>query len=231
MCKKTTLIRKYIINENIFDNLSQEDMYWLGFISSDGYVKSKKDKTNRIKLELQSGDQDHIDKFIKFVGTNKKPSIIIRNDKKNNKIYSICKIEIFSAKIIEKLYTLGIRSPKYLLNIKEEKILKSIDFWRGYIDGNGCWTPNKQKSHNGSKYYYFPNLAVVSPTLYIIEKFKEFVESKIGKLQSSILKEKNENCYRLNIHGKKALFLRDILYYDKCISLSRKEKQAKKYTL
>src|SRR5688572_5888583 len=93
---------KYTLDHNCFSKLTPECLYWLGFIAADGYIKSIRDKTNRIKIELQGQDSGHIQKFIDFVKTNKEPDNYTR--KTRGKEHTVSRIEIFSDNIIKDLW-------------------------------------------------------------------------------------------------------------------------------
>ena len=94
---------KYSVNENVFDELTEEGAYWLGMLASDGSVHKK---GNRVTLCLKASDREHIQKFIKFVeysGLEK-----FRWATCKNKKYPNYYVSIGGKYIIKKLNTYGI---------------------------------------------------------------------------------------------------------------------------
>lgn len=208
-------MRSYSIDERVFDKLNANSLYWLGFIVADGYVKSNKDKTNRIKLEVKLDDKEQIYKFIDFVQCNKTPDVFYRTSK-NGKTLGVCRVEIFSAHIIGKLREYNIYSPKSDILLDKTDLINSIDFWRGYIDGDGSWSLNKTR---GKTYY---RLQLCSCNQDLLAKFITFAEQYIGKIRPKISSIPQENTKIIRINGKQAKILFDILYYKGCLCLTRK---------
>lgn len=107
---------------------SPEESYWLGFLVGDGTIYENR---YRVKLALQKKDKNHIEKFINFLGYNKK------------KIYfypykPLCKVRIDNKELLINLYNLG------LCQNKVHKTHKGLipkryqrDFIRGLFDADG----------------------------------------------------------------------------------------------
>lgn len=119
--------KRHTINTSAFENLTEEDVYWLGFLWADGYVQNT-DSNKTIDLEIT--DLDHAEKFKDFIGANK-ISTRIRN---NSLTY---RVSVSSKILVERLYSLG-------FNLKDRRIEfpnipkdKLAIFIRGYFDGDG----------------------------------------------------------------------------------------------
>jgi hypothetical protein len=87
------------LDENCFDSLDDDSLYWLGFLMADGAVFG-----SAIALVLHSKDRDHLLKFKKFVSGNQK---IIDLTVQPGSRYAFCSIEL-----VKKLATLGIGENK-----------------------------------------------------------------------------------------------------------------------
>jgi len=62
-------IRKYTINETIFDNIdSLEKAYYLGLLASDGSLNKN---SSLIRLSLHANDKYLLEQFNQFVGSNR----------------------------------------------------------------------------------------------------------------------------------------------------------------
>jgi len=129
----------YHYDRNKFNKIeSEEDAYWLGFITADGCIIE-----NRwLQIQLAEKDKDHIYKFCKYMGLNKQESEqIIKNGfggayTKDN---PICNIKICSQEIIKNLQNKGITPRK---SGKEKPYICSTlelekAYIRGLIDGDG----------------------------------------------------------------------------------------------
>jgi len=57
------------LNENVFDDLNPESLYWIGFLYADGHVR--KDKEYSIEVEIELKDESHLEKYKVFLGCNK----------------------------------------------------------------------------------------------------------------------------------------------------------------
>jgi len=60
------------VNKNPFEDLSSKEVqYWLGYLAADGNVNDLSQKNNRISLDTNL-DPEHLEKYKKFLETNKK---------------------------------------------------------------------------------------------------------------------------------------------------------------
>ena len=198
-------ISKCKCDTNIFKNIdTEEKAYWLGFLYADGYVNDK-----GVELTLKAEDLEHIKKFKAFMKSEHKISY-----KKNTNAYRIC---ITSQEIAQDLINLGCTQCKSLI-LKfptEKQVPKYLihHFMRGYFDGDGCISANKEKG------YY--NLSVLGT--------KEFLDEYENILMKELKKEKRnkrtQNGQALGIqYGGRMQLLKiyNFLYKDATIYLERK---------
>lgn len=130
---------KYHYDRNKFKNINtEEDAYWLGFITADGCIIE-----NRwLQIQLAEKDKGHIIKFCKYMGLNgEETEEIIKNGfggayTRDN---PICNLKICSLEIINNLLDKGIKphksgqeKPYICNNIELERA-----YIRGLIDGDG----------------------------------------------------------------------------------------------
>lgn len=209
---------KYTCDETVFDVITEESAYWIGFLMADGYIsKPKEGKGNpTLALKLQSGDLKHIYKFRYFL----KSDHPITDDNQG----LAKRIRINSKQISESLSNYGIVNKKSL--IAKVKLLElDRDFWRGVVDGDGTigirekitWyktTPHK---------YIYPYFILIGSEKLMIQ-FKLFAEYYLVNL--NVIKIRNKNLYRVGCVGKPAEILTDLLYSNSNIYLDRKMKIA-----
>jgi hypothetical protein len=192
--------KKYFINENVFNIISEESAYWIGFIMADGCVYCKSRNSKILEIGLQKGDCEHLFLFKKFINSKHKISFY-----KNR-----CRISINSKKIVEKLNEFGV-VPNKSYCAKINKLQYNKHFWRGMIDGDGC-------IYIGKCIYI-----QLCGTKDICEQFLEYCKMIICGIKSRVRKIKNANCYVVQINCNKAREIIRHLYRNSYISLKRKK--------
>jgi DNA-binding transcriptional regulator WhiA len=124
--------RKHQFNEDIFETLDQETLYWLGFLITDGGVYEPEHGQRKISLALSEKDGEHVEKFKTFL--NAEHPIKTREQDGNKSK----QITITSDKIAEDLKSYGVTQRKSFTAEASEEITNSRNFWRGAIDGDGA---------------------------------------------------------------------------------------------
>jgi intein-encoded DNA endonuclease-like protein len=158
----TTIKRKYIFNEHIFDTIdSEEKAYWVGFLFADG-----SNDENGLRISLQGRDKLQLEKFLKFLKLEN--NYKLKERKIKDKTYFSIKIH---TKIMQKsLYDLGIKKHKTknpeVPNIPQKFIR---DFLRGFFDGDGCvYFQNKDGKVKNITCFYTINEKCIEAILKII---------------------------------------------------------------
>jgi hypothetical protein len=202
-------MRKYKLNENYFELInSEEKAYFLGFLFADGYVN---EKLNMIDLTLHNKDREILNKFIEFLYPEGRPLAIIRND--------YLRLVINSKKITTDLKLQGCFQKK-TFNLKfPETINKFLvkHFIRGYFDGDGCVTINKNTL----------NIAIVG-TIDFLNGIKEILneECKLNETTYDNRHPSRKNNIRALRFGGNIIINRiyHYMYDDSRIYLNRKRK-------
>ena len=166
-------------NENVFDSIdTEEKAYWLGFLFADGYIDSSPLCSNKksyysFGLALQIRDINHLIKFNKFMQHNKNNIITYTNDP----IRPSCRWCVQNKHLWEILNALG-HTPQKSLTLEFPKLEifkdKSLirHFIRGYFDGDGCFT--YEKEHNQVLGHYMkPRLGFIGTKMFLSELEKQ----------------------------------------------------------
>lgn len=180
--------RKFTINENYFSKIdSKEKVYWLGFLSADGYIDQDK---GIINIALQTSDKDHIQRFLNTIGSNK----LIKECHSyfNNKDHITYGVFINSKKMTQDLLKYGLYRNKSLtlLPPSSEQIPRCwIKYWvLGYYDGDGGLSIWKDK-------FNFRYKMTFLGTKEVINYIQDFLQTNKNIRLAHNCKETYEICY------------------------------------
>lgn len=209
---------RYKLNHNIFNTVDNNyKAYWLGFLFADGHVRKRKNKNNyEIKLKLSVKDLEHLQKFKDFLGsTHPIVKSVSKVKYKNNISTSECvSISVYSKQMFDDLHRLGcVINKTKRIDQPNIEIKYFNHFIRGYFDGDGCLSHNKDGKCK--------ILSFTSASEKILTWINEvFTNNDIGSME---LKELS-TYYRLRYFKIKDLKkIHDFMYSDGNIFLERKK--------
>lgn len=133
-------MRKYKLNEKFFETIdTEEKAYFLGFLFADGYIN---ESLFMVDLTLHQQDTDILKTFINHIYYEDRPLKIIR--------HRYVRLVISSKKLIYDLKSWGCFQKKTFDLKFPSDIPQSMikHFIRGYFDGDGCVTIDKQNTLN-----------------------------------------------------------------------------------
>ena len=225
-CEKLGASRKHHFNENYFDIIDTEDKaYWLGFLYADGNVSYGKDKNGErkgctIEITLAEKDKEHLYKFMKCINADNGYPLEKRIVSLNNKKYTAYRLCFNSVILGHDLENQGCIPNKSLVlkrpNIDDDLIRHFI---RGYFDGDGCVSFNKELNNH----IY---------TILGTEDILSFIKEKSGVSKKiSIRQVKRDNKYKsfyeFSIGGiRSQLIFHNYIYNNANIFLDRKYKKS-----
>ncbi len=186
------------IKEDVFDTITEESAYWIGFILADGNVYHPKKRSKQLNIGLAAKDWEHLEKFKKFVGSNKR---LYYN---NGGVF----ISFYSNRIVEKLAEYGIVPRKSKIAKVPEQLKDNRHFWRGMVDGDG-WVNY--------------NLLGLCGTFNVVSNFSTFVRSVLNIVSKVNPRQKTECCWEINYSAMYVRHILDALYKDSRIALDRKK--------
>ena len=200
--------RKYYLNQNSFDVLNEESVYWIGFIMGDGSIGKTGKEFAVLTIALNSKDVSHLEKFKKFINTDKPLHF-----QKNHNTYSIT---INSKYICDRLYSFGIINRKSYNATEKKNIPENLEkhYWRGLIDADGHLRYDKKYD----KWYIG-----LTGSYTLCSQFFEYITKKLCFKSKIVVRQVSENGYRVEFGGKKLpLKIIECLYCDSNIYLDRK---------
>lgn len=122
-----------MINSAIFNELTQDVAYWVGYFSAGGNCTTE----NKVRLVTTPENEDLLISFRNFIGEE---TVQIRNFLYKGK-YEQCLIDVRSDKLCESLDLYALRRSKDLI-VPQLRLLKDEfvrDFVRGYFDADGSF--------------------------------------------------------------------------------------------
>lgn len=210
-------IKYHYDRTKFFEIKTEEDAYWLGFITADGCIV----KNKWLQIQLAEIDYGHLEKFCTYMGLNASEiKEIIKNGFGGayNKDNPICNLKICSQEIINNLQDKNIECQK---SGKERPyICSSIAlekaYIRGLIDGDG---------YIRSTQY---GMGIVG-SLDICTYVKNFITNNIKDISNNTIHE-HGIIFKLELSGKlQTSQILQYLYEDATIYLDRKYKIYKEY--
>lgn len=211
---------KYNNNKNAFNEIkTEEDAYWLGFITADGYVCETQPK---IVLTLGEIDYTHLEKFAKYMGyTPEEIAVLIKKRygrayTHDNVVYSltVCGKQIVQ-NLVDKNVVQG-KSGKEVPYICSSKKLQKA-YIRGLIDGDG---------YIGSTEFRMGLVGSLKITNFV----RDFIDNELNWNDKSSHIYKHGKIYKYEISGRlKTTQILHLLYDDASIFLDRKYNLYKTY--
>jgi len=205
-------LQRYCLDETVFDVITEESAYWLGFLMADGNICHTKQGSPLISLCLHRKDEQHLIHFRSFLGSDHP---LTRGA--NNSL----KLNIRSTLLAKRLQKYGILPRKSLVAKVSTDLLFNRHFWRGVVDGDGSigiYSSNKSRYHNK------PCFSLVG-SKDLMNQFIEF--SKEYSPDENIKTYPIKNISRISLRDDKAKTMIDILYNNCSIALPRKLNAAK----
>ncbi len=201
--------KKYSVDENYFSEIDTQDKaYWLGFLYADGYVRIKNNKSGELKIKLCVKDKAHIELFKKCINSTHKiidgKSYVVVNGRKYESEYST--FSVYNTKLVNDLIRHGCLNNKtFKIRLPDIPEYFISHFIRGYFDGDGCISIDKNNSISCS---------IISNKLFIKDIFDIIGYGSIRK---------NINVYNLYLYRYSYIEkFYNLLYNDSIIYLERK---------
>ncbi len=176
------------MNIDAFKYPNEESLYWAGFIAADGNVSGK-----YLRISLQERDINQLNKFNKWLNADYKISL-----RESNRSYQI---QVHSKSICFDLLDYGITERKCHTYTPPEFCIKSPDFWRGMIDGDGCLSQSRVP-------YRYPIVHFCGAKA-TCDGFRQFVSSFC---ESKANVRPAENIFNISYGGKYAIQIMKVLY-------------------
>ena len=207
-------MRKHYFNQNYFSEITTEEQaYWLGFISADGSVGND----YSITIGLAKKDEKHIQKFAEAIDYKNKLTEKLANGK-----YPTTYIQLYSKTMFSDLGNKGI-FPRKTFTAKPwvgtENLMKH--YWRGVFDGDGSINRSIKKRKNVEDYSQW-RVNLVG-TLEIVQGFNDFVFNNTEAPYNSGKISPHSSVYSITYSGiRPSQKVLNLLYSNCSLFLDRK---------
>jgi hypothetical protein len=201
--------KRYSINDGVFAIDSRERDYWTGFLSADGNIYN-----GAIRIELKKSDKKHIEKFRNFLESDH-PIVYHKPRNRPNAGEGTYYYGVKNKKIISDLNELGIYPNKTFTFIPHPLQIKSADFWRGVIDGDGHLFFGKGRTQRGNPHFHLQALGTEKCMSYFLD-WTRLVSSHNVNVRPK------DSIFRVSFVGAAAKDILSALYDDAPVYLDRK---------
>ncbi len=208
------MIHKHKVNDKFFDKWSADMAYVLGYFFGDGCIYKNKGGSKRVIFCGHQDDEEFLKKLASIIGC----SALVSQSKRSK----CCRFEFVSARMFDRLYSLGKRKRLVCPKVPREFIR---DFVRGYIDSDGCVGFVKSEYYktlsSGYKKLYCYNKLVVQMTskdIGFLCKLEKYIRG-LGFKKANIHGNQYFSVYYYRLHAQRLV---DLIYYKNCLALTRK---------
>lgn len=215
---------EYTCNYDFFEKIDTEQKaYWLGFISSDGWVSINNAGSGVVGIELKASDVEHLKRFNKDISGNYKIDVFDKmcNLNGNNKTFKMCRIRVYSKKMANDLINLGLSTNKtFKLSLPKIPDELMRHYIRGVFDGDGC-VRERSKTLSSGYIKKYPICDITSKCIDFLEEIRSYLYNTQEICSYIYLNE--DNTGRLYIHkNQHAVDFLNYIYSNASVYLTRK---------
>lgn len=202
----------HYVNHDAFEKLTEESLYWGGFLAADGYIYIAPHGNPVIGISIKETDREHLENFRAYVGSGDRA---ISNIGKGCVSYRIP-----SAKMSSDLKRFGVVPRKtFTIKVDDREVAVSPHFWRGVVDGDGHINKTRKA------------ICLVSASEAFANQYQEFVRG-IGSdcgihIHKDRRRENSRVVYQCFSYAKNAEIVARKLYGNSTIYLERKRDMVK----
>jgi len=216
------------IDHTAFDTITPSSAYWMGFLFADGCLSETEGGSPQLSLELATKDRDHVEKFRTFLKSTHAIRDVTRGagtiENKNGLTSSTPQRTAVAFAVRSQQLADALRKNGFCKKGPErtptEDLEKSLDFWRGTIDGDG--TVRIVEDHRGYDYKYAS--LILCGHIPLLEKFQSFL--RYHNISANIT-DTTSGIFQIRMMGSNALTMIKMLYDNAHDYLDRKMASAK----
>lgn len=194
--------------------------YFYGFAQADGHLCEQSRNRGRLTIEIIKQDDNLLILFSELLASiGVKSTLSYRHRKTNFGENDFVSLRVYAKEFRDLIKTYGFPAGKKdeLITPPKNTAYHTIDYLRGYIDGNGSL---------GLTGAGFPFLSLTTKSECFKEYYLTYIDSVLNVVKRAT-RNKRDNIYNLVVYKEYAQELTTKLYYPDCLCLSRKAEKAK----
>jgi hypothetical protein len=203
--------RRHSWDAAAFDTVTPASAYWIGFLMADGCVRDR-----CVDLALKDNDRDHVERFKAFLGASHpvRTRLQPKSRGRSHELYA-SRITVTCPRLVAALARHGVVPRKSLTARTSDEMTGNRDFWRGVIDGDGCWYWRATKS--GIKPAF-----ILAGSEALLGQFAAFVERYLPSAPVHVFPQRLSRAWKATMNGRYACALARLLYAPGDVALPRK---------
>ena len=195
------------LREGVFAEPTGAALYWPGVLMADGCIDFDEERSARVTLNLAAVDAGHVRSFCGFLGLSDEDARECR------RVNPSVRAETRSDRLVAALARYGVVPGKTSRERATDLCSMSPHFWRGYIDGDGSYSPQHGK----------PRIEVVGSRA-LLEQFRSFLA--FGGINFSGAISPHSGTCQMHITKALAVEAINLLYKNATVFLPRKKEAA-----
>ncbi len=184
------------VDEGVFDTLTPESCYWLGYLITDGCISEQPDKSARLVVQQSRHHRDQLERLRYFL----KADLYKITDGEHfsyGRIHQHSVLQITAPRLCKVLATYGVVSRKTAVAGAVGVVEDNPNFWRGVVEGDGSVYVNKIHMYSSS-----PRLA---------NQYRRFLRRHLVGVRMSVHKYADP-VWRVCVTGESAVRVASLLY-------------------
>jgi hypothetical protein len=186
--------------------------YLFGFIQTDGHLSKGTRNRGKLQIEVSYRDADVLEKLASVIPYYSSISTRIRSTNFSSEYKSVV-LSVYAREFRDELVSLGLMSggKSEAVDVPHCEYAKA-DYFRGIIDGDGSLGFTASK---------FPFIALCTASEKLAVAYELFVRQITGK-EKRLARNSRDRVYNITLYKEDAQAVAATLYYEGCISISRK---------
>lgn len=200
-----------------FHPLVPEVSYLIGLIQADGHLEAQSRDRGKLRLEMQAQDRELLERLQKVIPFYSSISTRVRDTNFKEGSES-CTLTAYDQEFRDLINQWGVPYGRKSEIVAPPTVpFSTLDYVRGMIDGNGSVAISSQNK---------PLISLTTPSNAVVDFYIGFLASATGKAKKQANRNKRDNIYNIVVFNEDAVLLANLLYYDGCLALERKQRAA-----
>jgi len=201
--------RRYLLDESVFDVITPESAYWIGFLMADGCVTGGTGGHGyKLAVGLAEKDVRHLESLRSFLKSNHPLHEVVQQ--RAGRQHAATYLIVCSDRLCRALISHGVAERKTFTARASSNLTFNRDFWRGLVDGDGSLGWDKTVR---------PVLSITNASRVLVDQFTLYLRSNGVQVADPTA---DRSTWRAKVSCGKAVRAARLLYSDCTVALARK---------